>query len=193
MLLAFLNSWVSSAAFCVLITAVFVIGWRRISQRLAFVQQRNKQLYARLFDPGARNVDENYWIAREVDQQIRAVEQESTPSRRQAMLRDFEVEAARLEGSVAFYVDLLRQLGLLGTVLGLGFALLMQGAKLDLLQPLSLAVWTTVVGLVWSILISWRFGREVEVHADECERNIEAWRGQLKRLGTSPPAVDQAG
>jgi biopolymer transport protein ExbB/TolQ len=194
-IVAFFNSWVSAATFCVLILMVCVIGWRQISQAMAFVQQRNKQLYSLLFDPTARNADENYWIARKVQEEIRAVEVETSPSRQRALIRDFQVQAARLEGSVAFYVDILRQLGLLGTVVGLGVALFIgqaQGSHIDLLAPLGTAVWTTITGLVCSIVIHWRYGREVEVHSDECERNLEAWQSHLKRerAATNPPVME---
>lgn len=181
-MLAILNSWPTSVAACVLITAVFVIAWLQLRQRLQFVEIRNRQLHALLFDSAASRPVDNYWISKEVAKQIAAVENEQSPGRRAAMIRDIEVEAARLEGSVAFWVDLLRQLGLLGTVLGLGLSLLSKDADVsDLLAPLGLAVWTTVVGLIWSIAISWRFGREVAVHADETERNVEAWRARLDR------------
>jgi biopolymer transport protein ExbB/TolQ len=180
--LAILNSWPTAVAACVLITAVFVIAWLQLRQRLQFVEIRNRQLHALLFDAGGSRPPADYWIAKEVHKQIAAIENERSSGRRAAMLRDVEVEAARLEGSVAFWVDLLRQLGLLGTVLGLGLSLLAQDTSVrGLLAPLGLAVWTTVVGLVWSIAISWRFGREVVVHADETERNVEAWRAKLGR------------
>jgi hypothetical protein len=182
-MIEFLNSWVSTVAACILITAVFLIAWAQLRQHLRFVIERNKQLHDILFDVRVpQEPREDYWIAKEVHKEIAAVSNEPSLGRRHAMIRDFEIQAARLEGSVAFWVDLLRQLGLLGTVLGLGLALTLRGASVErLLEPLSLAVWTTVVGLVWSIAISWRFGREVEVHADECERNLEAWRMHLER------------
>jgi biopolymer transport protein ExbB/TolQ len=182
-MIAFLNSWVSTAIACICITAVFLIAWVQLRQRLTFVVERNRQLHDLLFDARVpKEARDDYWITKEVQQQISAVLNEPAPGRRHAMIRDFEIQAARLEGSVAFYVDLLRQLGLLGTVLGLGLALTLGDRSVDrLLEPLSLAVWTTVVGLIWSIAIAWRFGREVQVHADECERNLEAWRMHLER------------
>jgi hypothetical protein len=187
--LDFLTSWVATVAACVLITAVFALAWVQLSTKLRFVEELSRQLYATLFDTPKSRERDDYWIAKEVGRQIAAVVNEPSVGRRHAMIRDFEIQAARLEGSVAFWVDLLRQLGLLGTVLGLGLALLVPDAETTkLLEPLSLAVWTTVVGLVWSIVISWKFGRTVEVHADECERVLEAWRIQLSR-----DARDRAG
>ena len=65
------------------------------------------------------------------------------------------MRAQRLEPTLAFWVDLLRQLGLLGTVLGIGLSLMYTGSDLTkLLGPLALKVWTTVAGLACSILLS---------------------------------------
>ena len=68
------------------------------------------------------------------------------------------MRAQRLEPALAFWVDLLRQLGLLGTVLGIGLSLAYTGSDLTkLLGPLALKVWTTVAGLACSILLSASF------------------------------------
>ena len=68
---------------------------------------------------------------------------------------DWQMRAQRLEPALAFWVDLLRQLGLLGTVLGIGLSLAYTGSDLTkLLGPLALKVWTTVAGLACSILLS---------------------------------------
>ena len=40
---------------------------------------------------------------------------------------------------------------------------------------LGLAVWTTVAGLAFSLVLTAQFGMKVSVWADTCEKNIEAW------------------
>ncbi|MBU1410003.1 hypothetical protein KKC22_00670, partial [Myxococcota bacterium] len=78
--------------------------------------------------------------------------------------------------ALAFWVDLLRQLGLLFTVLGLGLSLAVEPGNVQgLLAPLGLAVWTTVLGLAFSLVLTGRFGMKVAVWTDTCEKNIEAW------------------
>jgi biopolymer transport protein ExbB/TolQ len=86
------------------------------------------------------------------------------------------MRAQRLEPALAFWTDLLRQLGLLGTVLGLGLSLAYTGSDLTkLLGPLSLKVWTTVAGLAFSILLSASFSMRLTAWVDACEKNLEAW------------------
>jgi hypothetical protein len=190
-MLALLNSWVSTAAFCALITAVFVIAWVQLTARMAIVEHRNIELNRRLYaaeaeptpgnEPAPKQRRADLLITEQVQQEVEFVMTTKDAGKRQAAVHKLRMEAARLEGAVAFWVDLLRQLGLLGTVLGLGLALALKQSVDNLLQPLSLAVWTTVVGLVWSILISWRF-HGVEAHADMCERYLDAVTGQRERM-----------
>ena len=104
-------------------------------------------------------------------------------------VRGWQMEAQRLEPALAFWVDLLRQLGLLFTVLGLGLSLTLDTASVqDLLRPLGLAVWTTVAGLFFSLVLTTRFGMKVAVWADTCEKNIEAW--DRRRQGAREKASD---
>jgi biopolymer transport protein ExbB/TolQ len=71
---------------------------------------------------------------------------------------------------------LLRQLGLLGTVLGIGLSLMYTGSDLTkLLGPLALKVWTTVAGLACSILLSASFSMKLTAWVDAAEKNLEAW------------------
>ena len=104
------------------------------------------------------------------------------------------MRAQRLEPALAFWVDFLRQLGLLFTVVGLGLSLAVGGADAaQLLRPLSLAVWTTVAGLVFSIWLSAQFGMKVTVWADTCEKNIEAWNARrLEGTGATPAGPSRA-
>src|SRR5690606_30026212 len=91
-------------------------------------------------------------------------------------VRGWQMDAQRLEPALAFWVDLLRQLGLLFTVLGLGLSLTIDTSSVqDLLAPLGLAVWTTVAGLFFSLVLTALFAMKCAVWADTCEKNIEAW------------------
>ena len=86
------------------------------------------------------------------------------------------MRAQRLEPALAFWVDLLRQLGLLGTVLGIGLSLDVHRQRLTkLLGPLALKVWTTVAGLACSILLSASFAMKLTAWVDAAEKNLEAW------------------
>jgi biopolymer transport protein ExbB/TolQ len=86
------------------------------------------------------------------------------------------MRANRLESALAFWTDLLRQLGLLGTVVGIGLSLAYNSSAIEqLLGPLALAVWTTVAGLSCSIVLSASFAMKLNAWADACEKNLEAW------------------
>jgi len=103
------------------------------------------------------------------------------------------MRAQRLEPVLAFWVDLLRQLGLLGTVLGIGLSLMYTGADLTkLLGPLALKVWTTVAGLATSILLCASFAMKLTAWVDAAEKNLEAW--DAKRLAARAKAkMDASG
>jgi biopolymer transport protein ExbB/TolQ len=80
----------------------------------------------------------------------------------------------------------LRQLGLLGTVLGLGLSLALSGDDVAaLLGPLALAVWTTVAGLTYSLVLSALFGVKLNAWVDACEKNIEAWDARRRARGAA--------
>ena len=97
------------------------------------------------------------------------------------------MRAHRLEPTLAFWTDLLRQLGLLGTVVGIGLALAYTGTDMTkLLAPLALKVWTTVAGLATSIVLSASFGMKMTAWTDAAEKNLEAW--DARRLEQKEPA-----
>jgi hypothetical protein len=181
LLLAFLTSWVGTATFCVVIAAIFGVAWSQIGFKLRLVRERNKELSLRLSEmtEEARGSErDQYRLAIEVREEMDAAVESGSSIRLRALVSRYEAEAARLDGAVAFWVDLLRQLGLLGTVMGIGFALLADPGELDLLRPLALAVWTTVTGLTLSIVLAARFS-DVEVDADNCRRYVEQWAARL--------------
>ena len=102
-------------------------------------------------------------------------------------IRSWQMQVQRLDSALAFWVDLLRQLGLLGTVLGLGLSLALTPGDVEgLLRPLGLAVWTTVAGLSFSLVLTTQFGMKVSVWADTCEKNIEAWDSRRRAARARP-------
>ena len=164
--------------FCGLVAAVFAIGWRHLQSERNHLTALNRYIVMkhRLGHPV-----EIKSIARGVVDDITRVERARDPVRRQTDIDALWKRAVRLEGSVVFWVDLLQKLGLLGTVLGLGFALALdRGRATDLLEPLSMAVWTTVLGLLGSIAISWKFGRDVDVEVDVHEAHLAEWQHALR-------------
>jgi hypothetical protein len=99
-------------------------------------------------------------------------------------VRTWQMRAFRLEPALAFWCDLLRQLGLLGTVLAIGLSLAQQGEDLSkLLGPLALGVWTTVVGLSCSVVLSASFAMKLTAWVDAADKNLEAWDAK-RRAGT---------
>src|SRR5262249_23258475 len=79
-------------------------------------------------------------------------------------VRGWQMSAQRLEPALAFWIDFLRQLGLLGTVLGLGLSILIDPHSVtDLLQPLGTAVWATVAGLFLSLVLSAQYAMAIGV------------------------------
>ena len=51
------------------------------------------------------------------------------------------------------------------------------------LGPLALAVWTTVLGLTFSIWLSAIFGMKLPAWVDACDKNIEAWDSRRRGHG----------
>lgn len=181
-LIDFLTSWVGTAMFCVVIAAVFGIAWQQVADKLQHVRERNKELSLRLSELAAEGRPMEKAanrLAQAVRDELDAAVETSSSIRVRSLVTRYEAEAARLEGSVAFWVDLLRQLGLLGTVLGIAFALLLDSGQVDLLRPLALAVWTTVTGLALSIVLAARYS-DVIVDADNCRRYLELWQARLE-------------
>lgn len=166
-----------TAVSCALIALMFAVGWRHLRKERNHLAALNSYILLK-YRLGHRVALES--VARDVVNDITRVEDTDEPARRQTHLEGLWKRAVRLEGSVDFWVDLLQKLGLLGTVVGLGLALLQkQTSASDLLQPLSLAVWTTVIGLFGSIAISWKFGRDIDVEVDTHEEHLKEWQNAL--------------
>jgi hypothetical protein len=182
--LGWFDSEMYTLIYCALIVVVFLAGWRHLRRERNHLAALNGYIMMK-YRLGVQVEIKS--VVKSVVEDITRIEDAADPVRRQTGIEGLWKRAARLEGSVDFWVDLLQKLGLLGTVLGLGFALaLQQTAADDLLEPLSMAVWSTVIGLVCSIAISWRFGRDVDVEVDVHEEHLKEWQAALSaRPGTS--------
>lgn len=167
-----------TVVFCAFIALMFAVGWRHLRKERNHLAALNSYI---LLKYRLRHRVALESVARAVVEDITRVEQADEPARRQTHMEALWKRAVRLEGSVDFWVDLLQKLGLLGTVVGLGLALLQkQTSADDLLEPLSLAVWTTVIGLLGSIAISWKFGRDIDVEVDTHEEHLKEWQNALQ-------------
>ncbi len=177
------QGWGLTALMLVVITIVFAGAALHLRAELRWVRALTDHLGLDLVDQQA--------AARQTGLEIEAIRDEahavlgsSDAAWAQKQVRAWHLRALRVEPALAFWVDLLRQLGLLGTVLGLALSLAVneQGAA-ALLGPLSLAVWTTVAGLAYSIVLSASFGTRLNAWVDACDRNIEAWDARRRARG----------
>jgi hypothetical protein len=184
----FFLGWGFTAAKVGLITLVFVIGLIQLSRELRYVRELTDYLG---YDLIASQSSESGLARRklpaatlrldEIRDHVNAVVEASDPVWALKQVRGWQMRAGRLESALAFWVDLLRQLGLLGTVIGLAISMLIERTDVaKMLGPLGLAVWTTVFGLAFSIWLSVLFGMKVASWADACEKNIEAWEARRR-------------
>ena len=176
----FLLGWGFTASALGLITLVFLIALVQLSRELRRVRDLTDYLgYDMVAAAGEAGGSPKPPATLRVDElrdQVNAVRDSTDAVWALKQVRGWQMRAQRLEPALAFWVDLLRQLGLLGTVVGLGFSMLIERTDVaKLLGPLGLAVWTTVFGLTFSIWLSAQFSMKMAAWADACEKNIEAW------------------
>lgn len=173
----FFQGWAFTIFALAVISLVFAIAYVSLWRELAYVRSLTDFLGYEL--AGANGDDTRPKPTLDIDairDEANAILAARDPAWAQKQVRSWQMRAQRLEPALAFWVDFLRQLGLLGTVLGLGMSLLVGGADIEaLVKPLALAVWTTVFGLTFSVWLTARFGIKLPVWADTCEKNIEAW------------------
>jgi biopolymer transport protein ExbB/TolQ len=177
---SFVQGWSLTILLCGFIVLVFLAGWLHVHRELAWVKALTDQLGIELLDTEARKpVSLDQQAIRE---EAHAILEAKDAAWAQKQVRSWQMRVERLEPALAFWVDLLRQLGLLGTVLGIGLSLAYTGSDLTkLLGPLALKVWTTVAGLACSIILSASFAMKLTSWVDACEKNLEAW--DAKRRG----------
>jgi hypothetical protein len=181
----FAQGWGLTVASCVIITLVFLGSMLAMHRELAWVKALTDHLGAQLATGEDEPAPEKR-AASLVDEGIRDESKAILAARDSAwaskQVRGWQMRAQRLEPALAFWTDFLRQLGLLGTVFGLGLAMAIEKpSAASLLEPLSLAVWTTVAGLTFSILLNIQFAMKMAAWADACEKNIEAWDARRRR------------
>jgi biopolymer transport protein ExbB/TolQ len=169
----FVQGWGLTIVLCGFIVLVFLAGWLHVHRELAWVKALTDHLGLELVESTAKPASLEQQAIRDEAHAILAA---TDPAWAQKQVRSWQMRAQRLEPALAFWVDLLRQLGLLGTVLGLGLSLAYTGTDVQkLLGPLALKVWTTVAGLACSILLSAFFSMRLTAWVDACEKNLEAW------------------
>ena len=196
-----MNSIVFTIAALALIAGVFVTALVLLSRELQYVRLLADYLgYADVNGQGAAQTEGKgdksakppaSLLTERIRDEVNGVLAAAEPAWAYKQVRGWQMRAQRLEAALAFWVDLLRQLGLLFTVVGLGLSLAIDPGNVgDLLQPLGLAVWTTVAGLALSLVLTTRYGMRVAVWADTCEKNIEAW--DSRRLSAASEAAAAA-
>lgn len=176
---SFVQGWSLTILLCGFIVLVFCAGWWHVHRELQWVKALTDQLGVELVageqkKPGSLEQQAIRDEAHQIQQAMDLVQA-------QKQVRSWQMRVERLEPTLAFWVDLLRQLGLLGTVLGIGLSLAYTGPDLTkLLGPLALKVWTTVAGLACSIVLSASFAMRLTAWVDACEKNLEAWDGKRR-------------
>ncbi|HEY1556961.1 MAG TPA: MotA/TolQ/ExbB proton channel family protein [Kofleriaceae bacterium] len=183
----FVQGWSLTIVLCGFIFVVFLAAWLHVHRELGWVKTLTDQLGIELLDPAAQTSvraakQPASLEAQAIRDEAHAILEATDAAWAQKQVRSWQMRVERLEPALAFWVDLLRQLGLLGTVLGLGLSLAYTGTDLTkLLGPLALKVWTTVAGLACSIMLSASFAMRLTAWVDACEKNLEAW--DAKRRG----------
>jgi hypothetical protein len=189
---ALVQGWGFTVAALALISVIFIVGLAVLAQQLGRVKALADYLGYELASEGdedSRAQPPPNLVTEQIRNEVAGVLSASDPAWAHKQVRGWQMDAQRLEPALAFWVDLLRQLGLLFTVVGLGLSLTLDTASVtELLRPLGLAVWTTVAGLFFSLVLTAVFGRKVVVWSDTCEKNVEAWnsrrRDAIRRRGT---------
>jgi len=187
----FVQGWGLTIVLCAFIVLVFFTAWLHVHRELAWVRALTDYLGEGLVADDRGEAGEtrpsSSLEVEAIRDEAHAIASASDPAWAQKQVRSWQMRAQRLEPTLAFWTDLLRQLGLLGTVLGLGLSLAYTGSDLTkLLGPLALKVWTTVAGLACSILLSASFSMRLTAWVDACEKNLEAWDAR-RRTRRDPP------
>ncbi len=180
---AFVEGSGLTIAMCAFILLVFLAAWIHLRREITWVRvlvdQLGIELAAGQSTPGSL-------LAQEIRDGLHAVATAKDAAWAQKQVRTWQMRAYRLESALAFWTDLLRQLGLLGTVVGIGISLASAGTDVSrLVAPLALAVWTTVTGLASSILLSASFAMKLTAWVDACEKNLEAWDARRQSSAVS--------
>jgi hypothetical protein len=186
----FIQGWGLTIALCGAIVLVFFAAWLHLHGELRWVRSLTDHLGYELVaeEPGTKRPSLGLEM-QAIRDEAHAVITAKDPAWAQKQVRTWQMRAHRLEPALAFWIDLLRQLGLLGTVLGIGLSLMYTGKDVTkLLGPLALKVWTTVAGLACSIALSAIFGMKVTAWVDAADKNLEAWDAHRRARAAKEPA-----
>lgn len=184
---SFVQGWSLTIVLCAFIVFVFLGAWWHLHRELSWVRELTDQLGLELVSADTKRQPGSL-AAQDIRDEAHSILLAKDPAWAQKQVRSWQMRAQRLEPALAFWTDLLRQLGLLGTVLGIGLALMYTGSDVTkLLGPLALKVWTTVAGLACSILLSASFGMKLTSWVDAAEKNLEAWDAKRRTREGSPP------
>jgi biopolymer transport protein ExbB/TolQ len=182
----FVQGWGLTIALCGFIVLVFCAGFLHVHRELLWVKTLTDHLGDELVGAKPKSLEQQA-----LRDEAHAILTATDRAWANKQVRSWQMRVERLEPALAFWVDLLRQLGLLGTVLGIGLSLMYTGSDLTkLLGPLALKVWTTVAGLACSIALSASFAMRLTAWVDAAEKNLEAWDAK-RRAGaiTGEPAA----
>lgn len=186
---SFVQGWSLTIVLCGFIVLVFLAGLMHVQRELTWVRALTDYLGFELVadDPDAVRPPASL-DAQAIRDEAQAIRSAKDPAWALKQVRTWQMRANRLEPALSFWVDLLRQLGLLGTVLGLGLSLAYTGTDITkLLAPLALKVWTTVAGLACSIVLSAMFSMRLTAWVDAAEKNLEAWDAQRRAKKATEP------
>jgi hypothetical protein len=188
----FIQGWGLTIALCAFIVLVAFAGWWHVYSELRWVRALTDHLGFELVADEAGSKPPSTLDVQQIRDESHAILAAKDPAWANKQVRSWQMRAHRLEPALSFWTDLLRQLGLLGTVLGIGLSLMYTGTDVTkLLGPLALKVWTTVAGLACSILLSASFGMKLTAWIDACEKNLEAW--DARRLALREAADARGG
>jgi hypothetical protein len=179
------QGWGLTLALCLGITIVFAAAVIHLQGELRWVRALTDQLgYDLVAEETGTAKPAGGLLLEEIRDEAHAIVTARDPAWAGKQVRSWQMRAHRLEPALGFWVDLLRQLGLLGTVLGLGLSLASSGQDVSrLLSPLAVAVWTTIAGLTYSIWLSAIFSMKLAAWVDACEKNLEAWDARRRSRG----------
>lgn len=184
----FVQGWGLTILLCGFIVLVFLAGWLHVHRELSWVRALTDHLGYELVAEEATPKPPASLEVQAIREEAHSILTATDPAWAQKQVRNWEMRANRLEATLSFWSDLLRQLGLLGTVLGIGLSLAYSGSDVTrLLGPLALAVWTTVAGLACSLILSASFALKLPAWVDAADKNLEAWdsRRLAKRDGAA--------
>jgi hypothetical protein len=188
---AFVQGWGLTVAFCGMITIVWVAAMAHLARELRWVRVLTDHLGFELVaaEGAAEKAAKGNLELEAIRDEAHAIAGARDAAWAQKQVRSWQMRAQRLEHALGFWTDLLRQLGLLGTVFGLGMSLFYTGKDVSkLLGPLAFKVWTTVAGLLYSIILQALFGMKLPAWVDACEKNIEAWDARRRSARPSSQA-----